>query len=83
MISRSRYGCLDANPVQWTGVRWALVAALDGAECMEGDQQRKTETGSGRCGCPGRHPKVRMHEVGTLKLEHLGEAISEGAHVGP
>jgi hypothetical protein len=42
VIRRTCHRRLNADPIQWTGVRRALVAPLDRAKRMKGDEQRET-----------------------------------------
>ncbi len=72
---------LDADPFGRAGVAPALVAALDGAQGVEGlHDGHAVRVGADPGGHAG-HPEVGVHDVGTLAGPGPGQPGAEGGHV--
>lgn len=72
---------LDADALVRAGVPHALVAPLDGAEGVEGlDERDAVRAGADLRGHAG-HPEVGVHHVGPLAGPGAGQVGAEGGHV--
>ncbi len=71
----------DADALVGAGVPHALVAALDGAEGVEGLDERDAVRPHADPGGHAGHPEVGVHDVGPFAGPGAGQVGAEGGHV--